>query len=141
MTSFVFRETLMAHLLLWGNAYAQIIRDGRGFPIALYPMLPDRMSVDRDTSGELVYTYQSNKGQVKLRRESVLHIPGLGFDGLIGYSPIAMAKNAVGLALATEGLRSRLLRQRSKPRRRVGASRRNKAGTGRPPARELAYPV
>ena len=102
MTSFVFRETLMSHLLLCGNAYAQIIRDGRGFPIALYPLLPDRMAVDRNESGELVYTYQSDKGQVKLRRENVLHIPGLGFDGLIGYSPIAMAKNAVGLALATE---------------------------------------
>lgn len=102
MTSFVFRETLMSHLLLWGNAYAQIIRDGRGFPIALYPLLPDRMAVDRRESGELVHTYQSDKGQVKLRRENVLHIPGLGFDGLIGYSPIAMAKNAVGLALATE---------------------------------------
>ena len=102
MTSFVFRETLMSHLLLWGNAYAQIIRDGRGFPIAFYPLLPDRMAVDRNESGELVYTYQSDKGQVKLRRENVLHIPGLGFDGLIGYSPIAMAKNAVGLALATE---------------------------------------
>ena len=102
MTSFVFRETLMSHLLLWGNAYAQIIRDGRGFPIALYPLLPDRMAVDRNESGELVYTCQSDKGQVKLRRENVLHIPGLGFDGLIGYSPIAMAKNAVGLALATE---------------------------------------
>lgn len=102
MTSFVFRETLMSHLLLWGNAYAQIIRDGRGFPITLYPLLPDRMAVDRNESGELVYTYQSDKGQVKLRRENVLHIPGLGFDGLIGYSPIAMAKNAVGLALATE---------------------------------------
>lgn len=102
MTSFVFREALMAHLLLWGNAYAQIIRDGRGYPVALYPLLPDRMTVDRDANDELVYTYQSDKGQVKLRRESVLHIPGLGFDGLIGYSPIAMAKNAVGLALATE---------------------------------------
>ena len=102
MTSFVFRETLMSHLLLWGNAYAQIIRDGRGFPIALYPLLPDRMAVDRNESGELVYTYQSDKGQVKLRRENILHIPGLGFDGFIGYSSIAMAKNAVGLALATE---------------------------------------
>ena len=102
MTSFVFRETLMSHLLLWGNAYAQIIRDGRGFPIALYPLLPDRMAVDRDNGGDLRYTYQSEKGQVKLRRENVLHIPGLGFDGLIGYSPIAMAKNSIGMALATE---------------------------------------
>lgn len=102
MTSFIFRETIMAHLLLWGNGYAQIIRDGRGYPVALYPMLPDRMSVDRTESGEIIYTYQSDKGQVKLRKENVLHIPGLGFDGLIGYSPIAMAKNAIGMSLATE---------------------------------------
>jgi len=102
MTSFVFRETLMTHLLLWGNAYAQIIRDGRGYPSALYPLLPDKMSVDRNASGNLVYTYQSDKGEVKLRQENILHISGLGFDGLIGYSPIAMAKNAVGMSIATE---------------------------------------
>lgn len=102
MTSFVFRETLMVHLLLYGNAYAQVIRDGRGYPVALYPLLPDHMEVDRDKSGELVYTYKVDNGQVKLRRENILHIPGLGFDGLIGYSPIAMAKNSIGMALATE---------------------------------------
>lgn len=103
MTSFVFRETLMSHLLLWGNAYAQIIRDGRGQILALYPLLPDRMSVDRTKSGELYYTYNSdNNGLLTLRSDDVLHIPGLGFDGLIGYSPIAMAKNAIGMAIATE---------------------------------------
>ena len=102
MTSFVFRETLMSHLLLWGNAYAQIIRDGRGQPVALYPLLPNRMGVDRGENGNLIYTYQSDKGAVKLRRENILHIPGLGFDGLIGYSPIAMAKNAVGMSIAAE---------------------------------------
>ena len=48
MSSFVFRETLMTHLLLWGNAYAQIIRNGRGEVMALYPLMPDRMAVDRD---------------------------------------------------------------------------------------------
>ena len=47
MTSFVFRETLMAHLLLWGNAYAQILRDGRGRVLGLYPLLPDKMEVSR----------------------------------------------------------------------------------------------
>ena len=103
MTSFVWRETLMAHLLLWGNAYAQIIRDGRGQVLALYPLLPSRMRADRDGAGRIVYEYTKDNGPpVPLRREDVLHIPGLGFDGLIGYSPIAMAKNAVGLALATE---------------------------------------
>ncbi len=47
MTSFVFRKTLMSYLLLWGNAYAQIIRDGRGEILSLYPLMPDRMTVDR----------------------------------------------------------------------------------------------
>lgn len=51
MTSFVFRETLMTHLLLWGNAYAQIIRNGKGEVIALYPLMPDRMRVDRNEYG------------------------------------------------------------------------------------------
>ena len=111
MTSFVFRETLMSHLLIWGNAYAQIIRDGRGQVLALYPLLPDRMTVKRDDMGELYYVYQrseednpnfKDKGNIILKKSEVLHVPGLGFDGLIGYSPIAMAKNAVGMTLATE---------------------------------------
>lgn len=102
MTSFVFRETLMSHLLLWGNAYAQIIRDGRGKVVSLYPLLPEKMEVDRSSTGELFYEYQSDKGKVVLRKEEVLHIPGLGFDGIKGQSPIAMAKNAIGMAIATE---------------------------------------
>ena len=111
MTSFVFRETLMSHLLIWGNAYAQIIRDGRGRTLALYPLLPSKMEVSRAANGEIYYTYHrdwdenrigTGIGAVTLRWDEVLHIPGLGFDGLIGYSPIAMAKNAIGMAIATE---------------------------------------
>lgn len=102
MTSFVFRETLMGHLLLWGNAYAQIIRDGRGKVIALYPLMPDKMTVDRNDKGDLIYIYQKDGMSYVLKSEEVLHIPGLGFDGLVGYSPIAMAKNAIGMAIATE---------------------------------------
>ena len=111
MTSFVFRETLMSHLLLWGNAYAQVIRDGLGRVLGLYPLLPNKMDVNRSASGELVYTYyrdvdesglKPKGGYITLRRDEVLHIPGLGFDGLVGYSPIAMAKNAIGMAMATE---------------------------------------
>jgi HK97 family phage portal protein len=102
MTSFVFRETLMGHLLLWGNAYAQIIRDGRGRVIALYPLMPDKMAVERNEKGEIYYIYSKEGQGYPLRNDEVLHIPGLGFDGLIGYSPIAMAKNAIGMAIATE---------------------------------------
>ena len=116
MTSFIFRETLMTHLLLWGNAYSQIIWNGKGEVVALYPLMPDRMKVDRDEHGRLYYEYTvydsddvdgrkgTNKVErtVRLQPHDVLHIPGLGFDGLVGYSPIAMAKNAIGLAIATE---------------------------------------
>ena len=111
MTSFVFRETLMSHLLIWGNAYAQIIRDGAGRVLGLYPLLPDKMDVQRDERGNIYYVYSRNSdenpmfkeyGDIRLKAEDVLHIPGLGFDGLIGYSPIAMAKNAVGMTIACE---------------------------------------
>lgn len=110
MSSFIFRETLMTHLLLWGNAYAQIIRNGKGEVIALYPLMPDRMTVDRDSNGRLYYKYRKSNddaptmesGVVSLAPSDVLHVPGLGFDGLVGYSPIAMAKNAIGLAIAAE---------------------------------------
>ena len=110
MTSFIFRETMMTHLLLWGNAYAQIIRNGKGEVLGLYPLMPDRMKVDRDDKGQIFYEYMvsdsdaslGKQGSVKLTSSDILHIPGLGFDGLVGYSPIAMDKNAIGMAIATE---------------------------------------
>jgi len=103
MTSFVWRETTLTHLLLWGNAYSQIIRSGRGKIIGLYPLLPDKVQVDRDASGMLIYEYTTRDSKlVRLRPEDVLHIPGLGFDGVMGYSPIALEKNAIGLGIAAE---------------------------------------
>jgi len=66
------------------------------------------MLVERADNGELVYKYyrdsdeRGKTGAVTLGRDQILHIPGLGFDGLIGYSPIAMARNAIGMALAVE---------------------------------------
>ena len=69
------------------------------------------MTVDRASNGRIYYTYSTSdddnpklksKGQVYLKAEDVLHIPGLGFDGLVGYSPIAMARNAIGMAMACE---------------------------------------
>jgi HK97 family phage portal protein len=126
MTSFVFRETLMSHLLLWGNAYAQIIRNARGEVIALYPLMPDRMKVDRNANGELYYMYtrtnadsrnvgNEQRTTVYLSPSDVLHIPGLGFDGLVGYSPISMAKNAIGLAIATEKFGSKFFANGAAP--------------------------
>jgi len=103
MTSFVMREAMLSHLLLWGNSYSQIIRSGRNQIVGLYPLLPDRMEVDRDSTGNIVYSYTTNEGRtVKLTPEEVLHIPGLGFDGILGYSPIALERNAIGLGIAAE---------------------------------------
>jgi len=71
--------------------------------LALYPLLPQKVDVERAESGELYYTYRRDMcNLITLRRDEVFHIPGLGFDGLVGYSPIAMAKDAIGMAIATE---------------------------------------
>lgn len=110
MTAYSFFEAALTHMLLWGNFYAQIIRNGKGEVIALYPLMPDRMRVDRDEKGRLYYEYQLTSDDpvkkkapsVILKPEDVLHVPSLSFDGLQGYSPIAMAKNAIGLGIAAE---------------------------------------
>ena len=117
MTSFIWRETSLTHLLLWGNSYSQILRNGRGKIVGLYPLLPDHMEVDRDEkTGCLIYTYTTTKGTVvRLRPEDVLHIPGLGFDGIMGYSPIAMEKNAIGLGIAAEEYGSKFFSNGARP--------------------------
>lgn len=111
MTSFDFREVMMTHVLLWGNAYAQIVRNGRGDVIALYPLMPNRMRVDRDRKTQkIIYIYQHQTDEagtmesstVYLQPRDVFHLHGLGFDGLIGYSPIEMARNSVGMAMACD---------------------------------------
>ena len=73
MTSFVFQETLMTHFLLYGNAYAQIIRNGKGKVIALYPLMANRISVDRDDKCHLYYQYQmqdSDASTIKMEQLS-----------------------------------------------------------------------
>lgn len=123
MTSFNFRESLMTHLLLWGNHYSLIDCDRRGVS-GLTPLFPNRMSVERDDTGKIIYRYTPsagetsqfpNSGQITLPRERILHIPALGFDGLIGYSPIAMARNAIGVALACEEFGAKFFENDARP--------------------------
>ena len=64
MSSFTWRETLMTHLLLWGNAYCQIIRDGRNQVLGLYPLLPENVEVDRDEQGQLYYIYHAYTDEI-----------------------------------------------------------------------------
>ena len=116
MTSFVFREVMLAHLLLYGNSYSQIIRSGKNQVIGLYPLLPDHMDVDRDSKGNLTYTYTTSDGKtVSIKPRDVLHIPGLGFDGVMGYSPIALEKNAIGLGIASEEYGSKFFSNGARP--------------------------
>lgn len=124
MTSFNFRESSMAHLLLWGNAYAQIVRDNAGRVTQLYPLPPNRMSVERADTGEIVYRYTTitgenpnvtKTGQITLNKRDVLHIPALGFDGIIGYSPIAMARNAIGVSIACEEFGAKFFENDARP--------------------------
>ena len=116
MTSFVLREVMLAHLLLWGNSYCQILRSGSNKVTGLYPLLPDHMDVDRNADGVLTYTYTTMNGRVvQLTPEEVLHIPGLGFDGVMGYSPIALERNAIGLAIASEEYGSKFFSNGARP--------------------------
>lgn len=123
MTSFTLRETMMTSLLLWGNAYAQIIRDGRNNVLALYPLLPENVEVDRDENGQIYYIYhaytdekpgETNK-DIYFRRDEVLHVTGLSFNGLVGFSPIAMMKNALGTTLAVERYGSAFFKNGAQP--------------------------
>lgn len=123
MTSFTFRETIMTHLLLWGNSYSQIIRDGKNTILALYPLLPENVEVDRDESGNLFYIYHAYTDEVPgdkdqdiyFRADEIFHIPGLGFNGLVGFSPIAMMKNSLGTTLAVEKYGASFFRNGAQP--------------------------
>lgn len=100
MTGHTFRQTLQAHLLMDGNAYAFIERDGAARPRALLPLMPDAVTPVR-VGGRLWYVWRSSSGeQRRLKAEDVLHVKGLGYDGLVGYNPIAYYRESIGMGLA-----------------------------------------
>lgn len=104
MTSFEFRETMMTSLLLYGNAYARIIKR-KGKVTELWYLKPDLMTVERDTATKRIkYTYADDitNETIVYRPEQIFHIKGLSTDGVKGLSPIAQAREAIGLSLATE---------------------------------------
>jgi len=99
MTAFTFRETLLSHALTWGNGYAEIERNMQGTPIALWPLSPEVMRVKRDEDGQIYYEYGNS---ATLLPSQVFHLRGLGYDGLTGYSVVAMAAQSIGLGLVQE---------------------------------------
>jgi HK97 family phage portal protein len=109
MTAMSFREAYMSHLLSWGNAYAEKVY-GRGsvsraFVEQLWPIPPNRVTPKRDQQNQITYHISmagTGKPDVILSKEKVLHTPGLSFDGIKGYSPIAYHREAIGLGKALE---------------------------------------
>jgi HK97 family phage portal protein len=101
MTAMAGRECLTAHALSWGNGYAEIVRNGYGELVELWPITPNRIRPEmRD--GSLVYRIRVGNEDIFLPREKVLHVPGMGFDGFVGYSVISMARKSIGLGMALE---------------------------------------
>lgn len=117
MTSMEFREAIVGHLALRGNAYAEIERDAGARPIALWPLRPDRMDVRRDlVTRRLIYRYElPNSTLVLIDPANLMHLRGLSADGVIGYSPIALLREPIAFALALEEYGARLFGNNASP--------------------------
>ena len=101
--AFDLKQTLQAHVLLCGNGYAYVYRDGAGTPIELLPLNPMATYPKRDPDGRVWYVTRLTTGEErKLAAENVLHVRGLGFDGLQGYDVVTYARNTLGLGLAMQ---------------------------------------
>jgi HK97 family phage portal protein len=114
-SSMIFRELMVAHMLAWGNFFGQFVTDGAGTVQEIWPLRPDRMTVRR-INGQRVYVYQTTGGDPRVFfQDEILHIPAFGFDGLIGYSRIALARNAIGLSIAAEKFGSKFFSNDARP--------------------------
>ena len=111
--AFIFKKTMQAHLLLWGNAFAEIERNGAGNVVALWPLLPNSMRL-QIFNGKVFYYYTTPEGR-EVQLTDVLHLRGLSSDGLIGYSPIALHREKLGLVKASEEYRARFFANDARP--------------------------
>jgi len=115
-TSFEFREMLMGHILLRGNAYAEKEFDRKMNVVSLTPLDPSRMKVELQANGDVKYTYQKLDGTARLIPEDfLLHIKGMSNDGVKGFSVINSTPNPVGLALALEKHGASLFKNSANP--------------------------
>lgn len=117
MTAFTWKEIKQSHIDLWGNCYSEIEWGDDGYPKALWPLRPDTTWPERDPkTKKIVYkTILADGKGVVLPAENVLHIPGLGFDGIQGYSPIRMAMNTFGNAMALEEYGGKFFKNGGRP--------------------------
>jgi len=114
-TALEFREQMQRHVLLRGNAYAEIVWNPNGSVKALLPMHPDSVTVLRSSLGNLVYDHVDGKGnQRRLLADEVLHLRYHSDDGILGRSPIQVARDTIGLALAERTHGAKMFEQGTK---------------------------
>lgn len=105
MPAYYLRETMQYHVLSGGNAYAEKVLDSKGEVAQLNMLLPVNVLPAQDyNTGEIYYNVNDRGKLYKLPAEKILHIPGLGYNGVIGYSPLAMARRAIILGMSSEEL-------------------------------------
>jgi HK97 family phage portal protein len=115
MTSFIWRETAMSHLLLWGNTYSEILRDPYLGLIGL-KLLPPHRVTPRVVNGQRQYDYRQPTGELlTLTPREVFHVPGLGYDGFVGYSVLRLMREDIGLYRAAHSFGSNLYRNSARP--------------------------
>jgi len=114
MTSFEFWRLTYVHRILWGNFYAQKVRNFAGQLQWLYPITPDRVKVGRvkpsaDNPSGKIFSVRDDAGQVHVRTTAdIFHVPGMGYDGVTGCSPIRLMATTVGFGMAAEEYGARL---------------------------------
>lgn len=101
-SSFTWREVLIAHLLLWGNHYSRIEWLNNGSASALYPLMPWCVEPYRLKNGEQRYRILMADGKEDLPADEILHVPGMGYDGIKGVSVIQYQRDALGTAKAMD---------------------------------------
>jgi HK97 family phage portal protein len=107
MTPLELWETVYSHLCLWGNAYLRILRNQNNQVVELWPIHPARVRAGR-ASEDGTKVYQVDGGEEPHTDQTILHIPGFGYDGICGVSPIRFARQGIALGLAAEEYGARL---------------------------------
>ncbi|MGE3623701.1 MAG: phage portal protein [Bdellovibrionales bacterium] len=114
MQPFTARQTGQHHACLWGNGYFEIQRNDLGQPVGLWPLLPDSTWAVKPDKGDLYYTTTINGSSFKLPVDDVLHIKALGYDGYVGYSPVTVLREVLGLGIGMQVYASKFFGNDSK---------------------------
>lgn len=116
-TAVIFRELMVSHIIAWGNFFAQKIVNNAGQVMELWPLNPSQMYVDRDPdTNERRYNYRNSKGKpIPFREEEIWHIPGFGYDGLVGYSMITLMRDNIATAMSAQEYRGKFFENDARP--------------------------